>query len=92
MSGQAAESAGNDVPTKGQRYLLELVASHGGESGMLGADLRSYDACLRRGWLVEKVVERDFGLGPGQVAAITDAGRAALARAVPPEAREGDRG
>lgn len=50
--------------------------AYGGHKG-------TYDALLRRGWIAEIEIDRDsvgrnFGLGKGLLASITDAGREAL--------------
>lgn len=69
----------SEKPTPGQAHLLRYAVQQGGAFGPLGADLRSYDACLRRGWLVEEPVERPLLGTPGVLARITDAGLVALA-------------
>lgn len=78
-------TAEKDVPSARQADMLSWIAATGETGcGMLGSDLRTYKSLLRRGWVERRPVERGFGLGPGEVAVATAAGRAALARATSP--------
>lgn len=65
-------------PSPRQRDLLRYAAQMGGSVGQLGSDPRTVAVCIREGWLTEQPIERDFGLGPGKVLVLTDAGRALL--------------
>lgn len=78
------------APTKGQAWILWQIIQKGGETGPLGMDVRSYDACLRRGWIEEVPVEdRGFGFGSGTVVRVTDAGRAAYDQVDPRNTEHG---